>query len=195
MTTVHDDRTVAIGLSSCDHQQMGGRLVGREAELERIAGAVMNARRGASRCLLVTGEAGIGKSRLVTEALAGLEDALVLAGHAVDVSTGEIPFGVVADTLRDLVRVDGSDVLLPDEREALAPLLPRGSTGASVDRVRLLSAFLDLLERLSPDDLERVVDESWDPPVTAGVRWLSIVEDCFMHLGQAQYAAGLRPGG
>ena len=54
---------------------------------------------------------------------------------------------------------------------------------------------LDLLERLSPDDLERVVDESWDPPVTAGVRWLSIVEDCFMHLGQAQYAAGLRPGG
>jgi hypothetical protein len=54
---------------------------------------------------------------------------------------------------------------------------------------------LDLLGRLAPDDLDRVVDESWDPPVTAGVRWLSIVEDCFMHLGQAQYAAGLRPGG
>ena len=133
---------------------MGGRLVGREAELERIAGAVMNARRGASRCLLVTGEAGIGKSRLVTEALAGLEDALVLTGHAVDMSTGEIPFGVVADTLRDLVRVAGSDVLLPDEREALAPLLPRGSTGASVDRVRLLSAFLDHPQRiLSRDQL------------------------------------------
>jgi hypothetical protein len=83
-----DELGVAIGPPACDHRQMGGRLVGREAELERIAGAVMSARDGGSRCLLVTGEAGIGKSRLVTEALAGLDDALVLTGHAVDMSTG-----------------------------------------------------------------------------------------------------------
>jgi DNA-binding CsgD family transcriptional regulator len=128
---------------------MGGRLVGREAELERIAGALVSARDGASRCLLVTGEAGIGKSRLVAEAVGSLDDALVLTGHAVDMSTGEIPFGVVADTLRDLVRVEGPDVLLPAERAALAPLLPGTASPLAVDRVQLLSAFLDLLERLA----------------------------------------------
>ena len=48
-------------------------------------------------------------------------------------------------------RVAGTDVLLPAEREALAPLLPGGWTGAQVERVQLLSAFLDLLERLASD--------------------------------------------
>ena len=63
----------------------------------------MSARTGEPRCVLVTGEAGIGKSRLVREALAGIDDALVVTGHGADMSTGEIPFGVLADTLRDLV--------------------------------------------------------------------------------------------
>ena len=151
-----DARPVVNGLVACHHRQMGGRLVGRDAELERIAGAVMSARDGASRCLLVTGEAGIGKSRLVAEAVGRLDDALVLTGHAADMTTGEIPFGVVADTLRDLVRVAGADVLLPVERDVLAPLLP-GAPGAAprqqVDRVQLLSTFVDLLERLARERL------------------------------------------
>ncbi|KRE97196.1 hypothetical protein ASG76_00215 [Nocardioides sp. Soil774] len=128
---------------------MGGTLVGRESELEQVAGALVSARDGASRCLLVTGEAGIGKSRLLAEAVATLDDALVLTGHAVDMSTGKIPFGVVADTLRDLLRVAGSEVLLPNEREALAPLLPGAAPRQQVERVQLLSTFLDLLERLA----------------------------------------------
>jgi DNA-binding CsgD family transcriptional regulator len=134
---------------ACDHRHMVGTLVGREAELQQVAEAVVSARGGTSRCLLVTGEAGIGKSRLVAEALADLDDALVLTGHAVHMSTGEIPFGVVADTLRDLVRVAGADVLLPVEREALAPLLPGAAPRVAVERVQLLSTFLDLLERLA----------------------------------------------
>jgi hypothetical protein len=52
---------------------------------------------------------------------------------------------------------------------------------------------LDHLAGQSAEDLERIVDERWDPPVTAAVRWVSIVEDCVMHLGQAQYAVGLLP--
>ena len=148
-----DRPPVVNGLLACHHRHMGGRLVGREAELDRIAGAVVSARGGASRCLLVTGEAGIGKSRLVAEAVAGLEEALVITGHAADMTTGEIPFGVVADTLRDLVRVAGVDVLEPAEREALAPLLPGAAPRQPVERVQLLSAFLDLLERLARDRL------------------------------------------
>ena len=154
MTVARADRPPVVNsLVACDHRQMVGRLVGREAELDRIAGAVVSARGGTSRCLLVTGEAGIGKSRLVAEAVGSLDDALVLTGHAADMTTGEIPFGVVADTLRDLARVAGVDVLLPAEREALAPLLPGAAPRQQVERVQLLSTFLDLLERLAGERL------------------------------------------
>jgi uncharacterized damage-inducible protein DinB len=40
-------------------------------------------------------------------------------------------------------------------------------------------------------EFDRVVDENWDPPVTAGARLVSIVGDELQHLGQAQYAKGL----
>jgi hypothetical protein len=44
---------------------------------------------------------------------------------------------------------------------------------------------------LAPDDLDRVVDERWDPPVTLGVRLVSVVNDDAQHLGQAAYVRGL----
>jgi hypothetical protein len=44
---------------------------------------------------------------------------------------------------------------------------------------------------LGPDDLDRVVDEAWDPPVTLGVRLISVVNEVNAHLGQAQYVRGL----
>lgn len=50
---------------------------------------------------------------------------------------------------------------------------------------------LTLLATLDDGDLDRIVDESWYPPVTAGVRWVSIVEDSMEHVGQAAYARGI----
>lgn len=47
------------------------------------------------------------------------------------------------------------------------------------------------LETLTPDDLDRVVDERWDPPVTLGVRLVSIADDDIQHAGQAAYVLGL----
>ncbi|MGY1607753.1 MULTISPECIES: mycothiol transferase [unclassified Geodermatophilus] len=44
---------------------------------------------------------------------------------------------------------------------------------------------------LSDDDLDRVVDERWDPPVTLGVRLVSVLSDDLQHVGQAAYARGL----
>ncbi|GAB3441747.1 DUF664 domain-containing protein [Phycicoccus ginsengisoli] len=44
---------------------------------------------------------------------------------------------------------------------------------------------------LSPDDLSRVVDERWDPPVTLGVRLVSVVNDDQQHVGQAAFVRGL----
>lgn len=50
---------------------------------------------------------------------------------------------------------------------------------------------LDYLRGLSDADLDRVVDENWDPPVTLGVRLASVVNDDAQHVGQAAYVRGL----
>ena len=47
------------------------------------------------------------------------------------------------------------------------------------------------LQGLGDDDLERVVDRRWDPPVTLGVRLVSVVDDDLEHMGQAAFARGL----
>lgn len=70
------------------------------------------------------------------------------------------------------VRPDGADVLLGylDEVDA---------------RTR------EMLRGLTPEELDRVVDRRWDPPVTLGVRLVSIADDCLQHVGQAGYVRGL----
>jgi hypothetical protein len=47
------------------------------------------------------------------------------------------------------------------------------------------------LESLTPSDLDRIVDRRWDPPVTLGVRLVSVADDCMQHVGQAAYVRGL----
>jgi hypothetical protein len=44
---------------------------------------------------------------------------------------------------------------------------------------------------LRPGDLDRIVDERWDPPVSLGVRLVSVVADDLEHAGQAAYVRGL----
>ena len=52
---------------------------------------------------------------------------------------------------------------------------------------------LGYIATLDADELERVIDENWDPPVTAGVRLVSVIDDCAQHLGQAAYLRGIAP--
>jgi uncharacterized damage-inducible protein DinB len=47
------------------------------------------------------------------------------------------------------------------------------------------------LATLTDDDLDKVVDERWDPPVTLGVRLVSVADDDLEHVGQAAYVRGL----
>ncbi|MFB8774327.1 mycothiol transferase [Streptomyces broussonetiae] len=87
--------------------------------------------------------------------------------------------------------------------------LPRHDTGyghsaAKVAKVRvdsgdLLTRYHDAvheqtrtaLRGLTAGDLERIVDERWDPPVTLGVRLVSVLSDDLQHVGQAAYVRGL----
>jgi len=67
--------------------------------------------------------------------------------------------------------------------------------GTAADLIGYYDAVHDrtiaFLGRLQPADLDAVVDESWDPPVTMGVRLASLVSDCLQHAGQAAYVRGL----
>jgi uncharacterized damage-inducible protein DinB len=47
------------------------------------------------------------------------------------------------------------------------------------------------LQGLNDIDLDRVVDESWDPPVTLGVRLVSVINDDTQHVGQAAFVRGV----
>jgi uncharacterized damage-inducible protein DinB len=62
----------------------------------------------------------------------------------------------------------------------------------------LLTAYHDavyektirLVRHLTDDDFGRVVDKAWDPPVTLGVRLMSVISDDLQHAGQAAYLRG-----
>ncbi|MEU5080579.1 MULTISPECIES: mycothiol transferase [Streptomyces] len=87
--------------------------------------------------------------------------------------------------------------------------LPRHDTGyghtpAQVAKVRVESAglltgyydavheqTLGVLRTLAAKELERIVDERWDPPVSLGVRLVSVLSDDLQHVGQAAYLRGL----
>ena len=67
-----------------------------------------------------------------------------------------------------------------------------------VDAQSLLGYFEDVhaatvayLATLDDAALERVVDTNWDPPVTVGVRLVSVIADDLQHVGQAAYLRGL----
>lgn len=47
------------------------------------------------------------------------------------------------------------------------------------------------VEGLADADLDRIVDESWDPPVSLGVRLVSVITDDLQHAGQAAFVRGL----
>ncbi|GEL19959.1 mycothiol transferase [Pseudonocardia asaccharolytica] len=68
-----------------------------------------------------------------------------------------------------------------------------------VESPQLLSSYHDAVAEqtlrwvggLADADLDRVVDESWDPPVTLGVRLVSVICDDLEHLGQAEFVRGI----
>lgn len=63
--------------------------------------------------------------------------------------------------------------------------------GPLLDYVRAATdALTAYLDSLADADLDEVVDEEWDPPVTRGVRLVSIIDDAAQHAGQLAYAIG-----
>jgi hypothetical protein len=50
---------------------------------------------------------------------------------------------------------------------------------------------LEFVAGVTAEDLGRIVDRNWDPPVTASARLVSVIDDCAQHLGQAAYVRSI----
>ena len=124
----------------------GPELLGRDGEREAIRRLVDTARLGVSRTLVITGEPGVGKTALLEDALADLEDMRVLRadsrcdGFNIGLNQGRIAGAGVADHLHQhivprwasdanffpiIAETKALPVLLGDTRAALAAAWPR----------------------------------------------------------------------
>jgi DNA-binding CsgD family transcriptional regulator/tetratricopeptide (TPR) repeat protein len=142
----------------------GGRaFVGRAAELAHLRAALDEvAARHAGRCIVVGGEAGIGKSRLIQRFTADLPGATVLEGACLEVGVDAFPYAPFVEILRTLVRQTPERLLpavLGPGRAELTRLLPELAARAAdmppdleLDRAsqaRMFELVLGVFERLA----------------------------------------------
>ena len=136
-------------------------LLAREVEVRRLSSALDTACQGHPQFVVVTGEAGIGKSRLLHEAadMARRRDCLVFHGTAAEFEV-DLPFGVIIDAFDDFLKAldeHAVERLAMDRQGALAAVFPSlQSLDGSVDypvsaeeRFRVHRAVAGLIERLS----------------------------------------------
>src|SRR6266581_4362867 len=111
-------------------------LVGRAAEAAQLWAAFERAQAGSPATVVVAGEAGVGKTRLVTELLARVraQEALALAGGCLNVGEGVVAYAPLVEALRSLGgAVDQAELerVLGGARAELARLVPE--LGAPVE--------------------------------------------------------------
>jgi DNA-binding CsgD family transcriptional regulator/tetratricopeptide (TPR) repeat protein len=136
-------------------------LVGRDAEVARLDAALERAAAGRPAIVVVAGEAGVGKTRLVAELLgrAGERGAVALCGGCLDVGEGVLAYAPMVEALRPLVGVlDAGELerVLGGARGELARLVPElGSPDggrpaeAPLAPTRLFELLLGMLHRLA----------------------------------------------
>jgi DNA-binding NarL/FixJ family response regulator len=160
-TIAHGGRDVPGILPGMPGRVTSPRFVGRRDELAAVVDMLDRAAAADPVHLLVGGEAGVGKTRLVDEAitLATSRGFKVLRGHAVGVGDAGLPYGPVVELLRGFVQdVGGGEARGLAGRAAadLARLVPAFGSGpgdapvqAEWAQTRLFEALLGLLERLA----------------------------------------------
>jgi hypothetical protein len=88
-----------------------------------------------------------------------------------DVDPGDIGYGHTTDQVAG-VRPEGPELL--------------------VDYLRAVAArTLEYLAQVDASELDRIIDRNWDPPVSVGVRLVSVIDDSIQHAGQARYVRGM----
>jgi DNA-binding CsgD family transcriptional regulator/tetratricopeptide (TPR) repeat protein len=147
-------------LAGVESQVSSPVLVGRSGQLAALDSALAEARRSRPSAIMVGGEAGVGKSRLVSEFAARSRSAgvRVLMGGCLELGADGLPFAPFISVLRELVRdlgAAGVAGLLPGgATRDLARLLPEFGEPATAEdageaRARLFEQMLILFDRLA----------------------------------------------
>jgi DNA-binding CsgD family transcriptional regulator len=152
-------------------------LVGRDADLGRLVNILMQAEEGAGSIVLISGEAGIGKTRLCTELrrLHQQRGGRALLGRAAP-EEASLPYAALADTLRAARRAEPAVWAAAQARAgilwAVAPELASEASGPerSADRPVLFEALLDAVDEAASDrtalwvldDIHWADDSTWE---------------------------------
>ena len=161
------------------------RLVGRAVELDRLEQALGRAGEGTPTTVLLGGDAGVGKTRLIEEFThrARGPGARVLTGGCLELGDGGLPYGAVTEALRELAEEIGLPKMRrlaadrAGELQRLAPGLRPADQSSGEGRVveldafsqlRLFEALLGLMVRLAAESPLVVVfeDVHWADPST-----------------------------
>jgi|SRR5579859_5624910 len=86
---------------------------------------------------------------------------------------------------------NGSDTGFGDGPDDVASMQPEGPQVLLDYYAAVHQRSIEYLTGLDVHDLDRVIDTNWDPPVTVGVRLVSVVNDATQHVGQMAYVRGL----
>lgn len=136
-------------------------MIGRESELAQLRSALADTLLGLPQGVVVSGEAGIGKTRLLEEFLAQAStEALVLPGQCVDLGAVGAPYAPIKGVLRSLISQIGADAVLEaggPGRDALTALLPelgspdRDTSGTGLNRLHeTVAVVLETVSLTSP---------------------------------------------
>lgn len=152
-------------------------FIGRVAERAALAEALDRAAAGQPHVVLIAGEAGVGKSRLLTEVstLAAASGSTTVSGHCIDLAIGTFPYAPFVDVVRDLQHVGVTASLPLATRAELGRLVPElaaeggsGSIPQLGDQGRLFAAVRDAIAAAAITEPLVVVleDLHWADPST-----------------------------
>jgi len=151
-----------------------GRLVGRRSELDRLRGILAESLGGRGQMVVLSGEPGVGKSRLAQEVLvqARLAGAKVLRGgsYEFEATTPYLPFaealrGWINESSDDVLREATADIapdlarLAPELAERVGPFPERPALTPGEERMRLYEAVARLFRRLATRGLVVFLDD------------------------------------
>lgn len=151
------------------------RLVGRARELGELTAALDAVRSGGNRTMVIAGEAGIGKTRLLDELTSHADGVTVLTGQCADEGSGPLPYAALAGLLRGIVRTVGPEAVVAAAGPAagalsvVAPQLVTPASDAGADR--LPEVLANLLTGLAAERPVIVIMEDlhWSDDVTRAV--------------------------
>jgi len=153
-----------MDVSPLDMPVVSPVLVGRTQEMDTLERALHSAQRGAGQCIVIAGEAGVGKSRLLSEICrrAEVELFLILRGYCFE-QDAAFPYAPLVDALRThLARYAPLEInerlghfapeivkLLPEMALVLPDLQPSPALDPEAEKRRLFESLIGFFIRLA----------------------------------------------